>query len=209
MNTSIPKILLLAILLYVTLFMSCEDFQEEEYSVSALDLKAQKILLDSTYIGFTVLDISNINTTWKGQTIFSDASVIYENLISRNIKVAFTDSCYIIRQSTEVDTIYIALKNNVSRDIVFFYDAVYDLQLISSDGVLLNVEPDTRTLDEIAASSLYTYDESYKRTFTKVLRERHEATITGQNYLIRLMRNDLSSEYGFSFRFCVLDKNNL
>ena len=83
------------------------------------------------------------------------------------------------------------------------------IQLISLSGELVEVEPDVRTLDEVAASSLYTYDASFKRTFTKVLVERHAVALSAENYLIRLMRNDLSSEYGYTFLLCVLDKDNI
>ena len=209
MNIGNQRILFLCFTFMLLFIFACEDFQEEEYMVSELDLKAQQVLSDSVNIGMTVRDISKIDPAWSGVSVFSNASAIYDTLIGLNLKIGFTDSCYLIRQQTVIDTIYIALENDVSRDAVFFYDAVYDIQLISLSGELVEVEPDVRTLDEVAASSLYTYDASFKRTFTKVLVERHAVALSAENYLIRLMRNDLSSEYGYTFLLCVLDKDNI
>lgn len=209
MNRGNQRILFLCYAFMLIFIGACENFQEEEYALSEVDLKAQQILSNPVYIGMTVRDISKIDPAWSGASVFSNSSAIYDTLSRLNLKIAFTDSCYLIRQQTEIDTIYLALENSESRNAVFFYNAVYDIQLIAADGDLVDAEPDVRTLDEVAASSLYTYDVSFKRTFTKVLVERHAVALSAQNYLIRLMRNDLSSEYGYTFRLCVLDKDNI
>jgi len=114
------KIITLSILAVIFLLVfSCNDFKKEDFSVEGLDKQATSILNDTTVvpIGLAAKDVTEIDTSWHGPAVFSNANVIIDSLNNSNLTLVSGTDVYSVNVSA--DTTYLSVSTSTSSLIVY------------------------------------------------------------------------------------------
>jgi hypothetical protein len=195
----------------VLLLIGCEKFlpgayQEEEFAISALDDKACECLNDSLSDSVYTSGLTNFDTTWVGSAIYENVEVILDSLEANEIKIIDTDTSFTIITPEEVDSNYVFLSAG-SNELVFFFSDYVDMNILETDGTVLEAESKAISLETIyyGISPDTTYQDTVvtdiidcSKLKTRILYELSE----NKDYLMQIIRSDQTLNN--TFRLVVL-----
>jgi hypothetical protein len=183
--------LALTVIIFIIFSISCEDFEEGEYELPALDLGARNLLQDSFYIEIKMVDLREYNENWYGSNIYNDIGAILDSLDENNLSVTLKDSCYFLDLPSEVDTSYILFDNLVDANVVFFFNNHVKMDIIDDEGRVVDAAAvNCMSPESIVASGVYKEDEKGSRYLNLYIRTRLTYKLQKEKYLLRLIITD-------------------
>ncbi|MBL7093782.1 hypothetical protein ISS22_07395 [candidate division KSB1 bacterium] len=195
----------LIIIFIFMIILTCSDFQDEDFEISALDAKACELLAkpDSSSINFLLPSIQDFDSILTNTIIFENVIGVFDSLDQRELVVSAMDTGkYVLLFLPGIDTNYVALIVE-SSDIVIYLDDFVQLNMIDLDGNF--VEPTDTTIPlETVFYTIITEPETSDINCTN-LKGRSVYKLADKKYLLQIICMDQMESAGF-FALVVLEE---
>ena len=178
------------ILFILIILVRCDDYQDEDYDISSLDSKACNLLSipDSLGILLEAAMITDVDSTWSNDDLNDIATLLKDELLSKQIIVNETDSNkYSISLSALSDTQYVCLSTN-SPNIVIYLDDFPVVNIYDDSGMIIKPDSYNIPLETIFYTTVTEPDEW--DASCEHLKVRIEHSISGADYIMQLVRTD-------------------
>lgn len=183
------------VLLIIFFTSSCEDFQSEEFQISALDSKACQQLQMHDSLGVDTVQVvmlSDFDSTWVDSVIYDSTNNVYNNvseildtLIANDIVVTNTTSNKIKLETIgSADTAYFALQSN-SASLTLFFDQSVTVYLINLSGEITSISNKMMPLETAAGCTKIENDVE-----VPLIQARLEISVPGNTSLLQLIKNE-------------------
>jgi len=186
------------------LLITCSDFQDEKYEISALDAKACELLTrpDSTSINYLLPSISDFDSTLTNSNITENIIEVFDSLVQRGMVVSEMETGkYVLIFSPGIDTNYVALKLE-SSNIIIYVDDFVELKIIDQDGNYIQATGTTIPLETAYYTTLTEPGTSEINCF--YLKGRSVYELTDKKYLLQIICTDQMESVGH-FAVVVLE----
>ena len=204
-NKLLQKIITLSALVVfgLLIFMSCEDFQDEDFNISSLDLDACHLLFlhDTSTVIITTPELTEYDTNWVNSAVDSFVTAIVDSLENNNITVASTDTTrFKISSALTVDTNYVALVTE-PKEIVFFIDDFVEMNIFGTDGNILNPIDETISLE----TAYHVVSTDTTDDYCSKAKVREVYNISENKSLIQLIKTDQMEATDGIFHIVILN----
>lgn len=184
----------LPLILLIGLFLSCDDFKDQDYELSELDRAVMSIMQDTLLVIEVDLDgLTKFDTTWYSTEIYSNIVAIMDTLENYNQKLIVQDSSYQIDISNS-DSSYFYIETDQSNEYAFCFDEPVIFELIDTAGSIITNKSDSRSLEEVAGGVTYYIDENLNRTLEYYITVKNTYDLTQNRYLGRIIKTDMMTE---------------
>jgi len=185
---------ILPLILLIGLFLSCDDFKDQDYELSELDRAVVSILQDTLLVIEVELDgLTKFDTTWYGVGIYSNIVAIMDTLENYNQKLIVQDNSYQIDIGNS-DSVYFYIETDQSNEYAFCFNEPVIFELIDDTGLILTNKSDSRSLEEVAGGVTYYIDENLTRTLEHYITVKNTYDLTQNRFLGRIIKTDMMAE---------------
>jgi len=185
---------ILPLILLIGLFLSCDDFKDQDYELSELDRAVVSILQDTLLVIEVELDgLTKFDTTWYGVGIYSNIVAIMDTLENYNQKLIVQDNSYQIDIGNS-DSVYFYIETDQSNEYAFCFNEPVIFELIDDTGLILTNKSEIRSLEEVAGGVTYYIDENLTRTLEHYITVKNTYDLTQNRFLGRIIKTDMMAE---------------
>lgn len=165
-------------------FMSCKDFQGEQFNAPAREKQAIAVLQDTTGREVTAVAAAIYDTAWTDQNIANHVMALYDTLVTEKNIISVSDSGYIVHIPATVDTSYLAVKSSSAAGIVVYASDYIRARVLNKDKSI--VDPSDVDIPQVTiAESISLVDAS---TVTYSLKSRIALGTTQTEYILQIIK---------------------
>ncbi|MFQ6607996.1 MAG: hypothetical protein ACE5EE_05595 [Fidelibacterota bacterium] len=222
-------IMLMLFPLGVVLFLiTCQDYEDKEYTIASLDFKGceyltrdlilvdtlyteegeiDTVLIDTLFKSITTSVLRDlVDTTWANSSDSTIISLFFDSL-STKMDTLIRDTTLKVDLPLEVDTSYAFYFNsniNIESERVFFIGEFVDIDIIDKDGASVNVVTTNIPLETIAGCTEIV-EEGGSEEVVSVIKSRYAFQLKETDYLVRFVKSDAAGDKPFLVTILVDD----
>lgn len=136
----------------IVLLISCEEYQEEDFTIADMDARACELFEDTVSVKIPRFPLVSFDSTWVDSAVYENVLEILDSLEANEIIVTDSDTSFTITTAENVEMYYICFFTELN-EVVIFSNYFTDMNIIDADGTVINKESSVISLETVAGCS--------------------------------------------------------